>query len=100
MLRSTVQTGDPMKHLVIALAALAALLPAVATQGAPQARTTKKVAAPAEKPTPAPAPNILSIIPAQGEPNITVTLSGTGFTAKTAAFLGTIEVPTTVVPVA
>ena len=86
-----------MKHLVIALAALAALLPAVATQGAPQARTTKKVAAPAEKPTPAPAPNILSIIPAQGEPNITVTLSGTGFTAKTAAFLGTIEVPTTVV---
>lgn len=86
-----------MKLFVIAMVALAALLPAVAAQGAPQKKAMKKAAAPAEKPMPAPAPNILSIIPAQGEPNITVTLSGTGFTQKTTAFLGTIEVPTTVV---
>lgn len=86
-----------MKQLVIALVTLAALLPVMAAHGAPQTRTTKKTATQAEKPTPPPAPNILSIIPAQGEPNITVTLSGTGFTTKTTAFLGTIEVPTTVV---
>ncbi|ABB31483.1 cell surface receptor IPT/TIG domain protein [Geobacter metallireducens RCH3] len=86
-----------MKQRVTALVALAALLPAVAAQGAPQTKSRKTSSTVAEKPAPAPAPNILSIIPAQGEPNITVTLSGTGFTAKTSAFLGTIEVPTTVV---
>lgn len=86
-----------MKQLVIALVALTALLPAAVTaQSAPPAKARKKNPTTAEKPA-APSPNILSIIPAQGEPNITVTLSGTGFTAKTTAFLGTIEVPTTVV---
>lgn len=39
---------------------------------------------------------ILSIIPAQGEPGRTVTLYGTGFTDRTAAFLGNFEVPTRV----
>ncbi|HTP65242.1 MAG TPA: IPT/TIG domain-containing protein [Geobacteraceae bacterium] len=39
---------------------------------------------------------ILSIIPAQGEPSTSVTLSGSGFTEKTTAFLGNIEVPTRV----
>lgn len=85
-----------MKQLVIALAALAALVPAAAVQGATQPKATKKTAAPAAKPDATAAPNILSIIPAQGEPRITVTLSGTGFTPKSVAFLGTTEVPTTV----
>ncbi len=40
---------------------------------------------------------ILSIIPAQGEPSTSVTLSGSGFTDKTTAFLGNTEVPTQVV---
>ena len=39
---------------------------------------------------------ILSIIPAQGEPSTSVTLSGSGFTEKTTAFLGSAEVPTRV----
>jgi hypothetical protein len=39
---------------------------------------------------------ILSIIPAQGEPGTSVTLSGSGFTAKTTAFLGANEAPTRV----
>jgi hypothetical protein len=44
-----------------------------------------------------PAPiTILSIIPAQGEPSISVTLSGSGFTDKTTAFLGNTGVPTEV----
>lgn len=37
--------------------------------------------------------NILSIIPAQGEPGMTVTLYGTGFSEKTAVYLGSIELP-------
>lgn len=41
--------------------------------------------------------NILSIIPGQGEPGVTVTLSGTGFTDKTNAFLGAIGMPTKVI---
>ncbi len=40
---------------------------------------------------------ILSIIPAQGEPSSSVTLSGSGFTDKTTAFLGNTDVPTQVV---
>ena len=39
---------------------------------------------------------ILSIIPAQGEPATSVTLSGSGFTDKTIAFLGNNGVPTKV----
>ncbi|MBJ6727064.1 IPT/TIG domain-containing protein [Geomonas sp. Red875] len=40
---------------------------------------------------------VLSIIPAQGEPGITVTLNGNGFTDRTVAFLGATEVRTTLV---
>lgn len=36
---------------------------------------------------------ILSIIPAQGEPGTTVTLSGTGFTEKSTAYLGSVDTP-------
>lgn len=44
-----------------------------------------------------PAPiTILSIIPAQGEPATSVTLSGSGFSEKTTAFLGNTGVPTEV----
>ena len=43
-----------------------------------------------------PAITILSIIPAQGEPETSVTLSGTGFTEKTTAYLGNSPVPTNV----
>jgi hypothetical protein len=39
---------------------------------------------------------ILSIIPAQGEPETSVTLSGSGFTDKTVAFLGNTAAPTDV----
>jgi hypothetical protein len=39
---------------------------------------------------------ILSIIPAQGEPETSVTLSGSGFTNKTVAFLGNSATPTEV----
>jgi hypothetical protein len=39
---------------------------------------------------------ILSIIPAQGEPETSVTLSGSGFTDKTVAFLGNTATPTEV----
>jgi hypothetical protein len=41
----------------------------------------------------APPVTILSIIPAQGEPGSSVTLSGSGFTDKTTVFLGNNEVP-------
>ena len=39
---------------------------------------------------------IVSIIPAQGEPETSVTLSGSGFTGKTVAFLGNTSAPTEV----
>ena len=41
--------------------------------------------------------SVLSIIPAQGEPGMTVTLNGTGLTAATAVFLGTRQLATSVV---
>lgn len=67
-------------------------LPATQTQAPPQA-------APARKPPEPrlPALSVLSIIPAQGEPGMTVTMNGTGFTSATRAFLGNRELPTTVV---
>ncbi len=40
---------------------------------------------------------ILSIIPAQGEPETSVTLAGSGFTEKTTAYLGNSPVPTEVI---
>ena len=41
--------------------------------------------------------SVLSIIPAQGEPGMSVTLNGSGFTAGTAAFLGSQQLPTAAV---
>lgn len=54
--------------------------------------TTRTVAAEDQ----ASAMGILSIIPAQGEPGTTVTLSGTGFTDKTIAYLGSFSMTTKV----
>ena len=41
--------------------------------------------------------SVLSIIPAQGEPGMTVTLNGTGFTATTGVFLGNRQLAATVI---
>ena len=67
-------------------------LPATQTQGTPQAAPTRKPPEPR-----LPALSVLSIIPAQGEPGMTVTMNGTGFTDATRAFLGNRELPTTVI---
>lgn len=45
----------------------------------------------------APGISVLSIIPSQGEPGMTVTLNGSGFTDRTAAFLGATQLPVRVV---
>jgi hypothetical protein len=68
--------------LILAVTAFAQQVPQ------PQAQRTADKTAPL---------SVLSIIPAQGEPGMTVTLNGSGFTATTAAFLGSLQLPTTVV---
>lgn len=61
------------------------------------------VSSPATSAPPAPEPadqspiSILSIIPSQGEPGMDVSLSGSGFTRSTTAFLGTLELQTNVI---
>lgn len=87
-----------MRYRALALMTVAALLtawPAGAATRNNKAKTTKNPPA-AENLPPSLPVNILSIIPAQGEPDISVTLSGTGFTEKTIAFLGNNDVPTRV----
>ena len=61
-----------------------------ATASAQQRGTPKRSEAAALPPL-----SVLSIIPAQGEPGMTVTLNGTGFTAGTTAFLGNRQVAAT-----
>ena len=56
----------------------------------------KTPTSPAERPKPPPL-NILSIVPAQGEPGVVVTLYGGGFSQKTTVFLGDMELPAKVV---
>lgn len=53
-------------------------------QGEPARKTEAKL----------PPLTILSIIPAQAEPGMTVTLNGTGFTPATTAYLGSTPIPT------
>jgi hypothetical protein len=92
--------GDlPVAHRImifISLLAFVVVQPAFgAVENAPPRQKNKKnTPAAAEK---APAVNILSIIPAQGEPGITVTLYGTGFSPKTTVFLGNSEIPAKVI---
>lgn len=73
--------------MVLRFAALFITLMTVLTSpalGAPQAKTAQ---------TRQPPINILSIIPAQGEPGISVTLYGSGFSEGISAFLGNTQIP-------
>lgn len=87
-----------MIHRMMIPILLVAFLTTGNAAGAPRPAKQKQVAAAAVTKPPEPVPvNILSIIPAQGEPNTTVTLSGSGFTAGTTAHLGTTEIPAKVI---
>jgi hypothetical protein len=63
-----------------------------ALDGTPPRRNAKKAAPPAAETDAAPAVNVLSIIPAQGEPGTTITLYGSGFTRRTVAYLANTEI--------
>lgn len=77
----------PARISLILLLALFLTQPALAQTG-PRVPAAKPARA-ATKPVAAPqSPAILSIIPAQAEPAATVTLTGSGFTAKTTVYLG------------
>jgi len=76
------------RHLITALVISVLLAAAAASQGQPIRKAAQAKL---------PALSVLSIIPAQGEPGMTVTLNGTGFTGETTAFLGSRELPTTIV---
>jgi hypothetical protein len=78
-----------MTRLFILIIALALSLPVSAAETTPKSPARK---APALQPAQERI-TILSIIPAQGEPGINVTLSGTGFAEKSVAFLGSVEIP-------
>ena len=78
------------RHLIFVLMLCALLAGTALAQGVPARRPP----APPARLAPL---SVVSIIPAQGEPGMTVTLNGTGFTAATVAFLGNRELPTTVV---
>ncbi|WP_298268140.1 IPT/TIG domain-containing protein [Geobacter sp.] len=89
-----------MRYRPLALVLLATIALAPPAWSAPKNGKKKPATSPAaakKRADSTPAVNILSIIPAQGEPNSTITLSGTAFTEKTVAFLGNTEVPTKVI---
>lgn len=102
--------GDAVyRHLITALMVSVTLAVAATAQGAPAGTAPGRgyvpssdalvaQAVPARRLPEAelPALTVLSIIPAQGEPGMIVTLSGTGFTEATRTFLGNHELPTTV----
>jgi hypothetical protein len=77
------------RHLLAALLVAVFLAAAAVSQGQPTRKNLPEAKLPPL--------SVVSIIPAQGEPGMTVTLNGTGFTAATAAFLGSRELPTSVV---
>ena len=79
------------RTLMVALVALALSLNVAQSQG------QSTPGQPARSKAQLPPLSVLSIIPAQGEPGMTVTLNGTGFSATTTALLGIHELPTTVV---
>jgi len=80
----------PVVILIIVL--LAAAFPASALDKS--VKTVKP--APSKEEQAAPPVSVLSIIPAQGEPGMDITLSGNGFIGGISAFLGNVEVPTEV----
>lgn len=86
-----------MKYGVIVLTAVVAAMTFGTASGAiknSKAKTGETISQPENKAPAAPPVTILSIIPAQGEPNMSVILYGTGFSEKTITFLGNMEVPT------
>lgn len=103
-----------MYRYLTSLLLIALLLPSLLSAQEPASRRSRARAAaptgtpplpapvPASVPTasappaPLPALSVVSIIPAQGEPGMTVTMNGTGFTPATRVFLGTRELPVTV----
>ncbi|RQW77958.1 MAG: transcription factor [Geobacter sp.] len=87
-----------MARRFLILLILLVLLPQVAFAAEPvpplPARQNAKTSpSPATARAKLPPLNILSIIPAQGEPGVTVTLYGGGFSEKTTVFLGNMELP-------
>ena len=61
--------------------------------GLPPRQTPRKAPSVSADAVKLPPVNVLSIIPAQGEPGMTVTLYGTGFSEKTTVYLANVEVP-------
>jgi hypothetical protein len=81
-------------RFIIALLLLDLLLPSLSSSAAENGKgASRSGQAREEQPRQI---TILSIIPAQGEPETSVTLSGSGFTDKTVAFLGNTAAPTEV----
>ena len=80
--------------LVLALLVTVAVAPLPA---APVKKTLKKPVPAAPKEETATPYTILSIIPSQGEPGKRVNLMGSGFSADTLAWLGTMAIPTAVI---
>jgi hypothetical protein len=82
--------------LIVAMICLALSLVSFAAE---RPQRVMRPAAPADAappplpPLPVPAPTILSIIPAQGEPGSKVTIFGSGFGEQASAFLGSVEIP-------
>lgn len=97
--------------MILAVMAFSSVAQGAPARKAPAPRPAPRPAAPATPPAtmnqapPAPGTadarlaqlSVLSIIPAQGEPGMTVTMNGSGFTGATTAFLGNRELPTTVI---
>lgn len=73
--------------------ALLLVIPATAAETAPKTATKPAARKPAIEQSAQDRITIVSIIPAQGEPGVTVTLSGTGFSEKSIAYLGSVEIP-------
>jgi len=86
--------GAQMPGIIAILLALLLTIPSFAADPVPasaQKSVAKKVLPAAQQAQDR--ITILSIIPAQGEPGVSVTLSGTGFSEKSTVFLGSLEIP-------
>jgi hypothetical protein len=71
------------RHIIMILLTSLLVTAAAFAQGAPRGSAEVRL----------PPLTILSIIPAQGEPGMTVTLNGTGFTERTSIYLGSTPIP-------
>jgi hypothetical protein len=87
-----------MKKFALTVLTLAVIVFAsAATSPAAPKKPQKKSLPPIVQEEPASPYAILSIIPAQGEPGRRISLMGSGFSADTVAWLGTVAVPTAVI---